>query len=205
VFDVSKLNLITGKASDSKQSNYRTNKSKFELIEICHQISRLVDHWKCKKLVIEELNIKSSDKKKGKTFNRLCNNVWNRNLITSKLKMLSNVNGFELVEVNPAYSSVVGNLLYGNENTPDMIASSIEVARRGYKKYDKGWFYPVFNVKKIDDRWKKTLSLVTNWKAAFAEIKKSKLKYRFQLLDYIQNAVFSQFHKKSKVKLYGFA
>jgi len=205
VFDVSKLNLLTGKASDSKQSNYRTNKSKFELIEACHQISRLVDHWKCKKLVIEELNIKSSDKKKGKTFNRLCNNVWNRNLITNKLKMLSNVNGFELVEANCAYSSVVGNLLYGSENTPDMIASSIEVARRGYKKFSKGWFYPVFDVEKIDDRWKKTLSLVTNWKSAFEQIKKSKLKYRFQLLDYIQNAVFSQFYKKSKVKLYSFA
>ena len=205
VFDVSKLNLLTGKASDSKQSNYRTNKSKFELIEVCHQISKSVEYWKCKKLVIEDLNIKSSDKKKGKIFNRLCNNVWNRNLITNKLKMLSVEHGFELVEVNPAYSSVVGNLLYGSENTPDMIASSIEVARRGYKKYDKGWFYPVFNVKKIDDRWKKTLSLVKDWKSAFAEIKKSKLKYRFQLLDYIQNAVFSQFYKKSKVKLYGFA
>ena len=204
VFDVSKLNLLTGKASDSKQSNYRTNKSKFELIEVCHQISKSVDYWKCKKLVIEDLNIKSSDKKKGKIFNRLCNNVWNRSLITNKLKMISNLNGFELVEVNCAYSSVVGNLLYGNENTPDMVASSIEVARRGYKKYDKGWFYPVFNFKKIDDRWKKTLSLVKDWKSAFAEIKKSKLKYRFQLLDYIQNAVFSQFYKKSKVKLYGF-
>lgn len=205
VFDVSKLNLLTGKASDSKQSNYRTNKSKFELIEICHQISKSVDYWKCKKLVIEDLNIKSSDKKKGKIFNRLCNNVWNRNLITNKLKMLSNINGFELVEVNPTYSSVVGNLLYGSENTPDMIASSIEVARRGYKKYDKGWFYPVFDVKKIDDRWKKTLSLVKDWKSAFAEIKKSKLKYRFQLSDFVGNAVFSHYHKKSKVKLYGFA
>jgi len=205
VFDLSLLNITSGKASEDKKSIHLTNKRKFELIEICHQISNLVNVWKCKKLAIEDLNIKSSNKKKGKAFNRLCNNVWNRNLITNKLKMLSNLNGFELVEVNCAYSSVVGNLLYGNENTPDMVASSIEVARRGYKKYDKGWFYPVFNVKKIDDRWKKTLSLVKDWKPAFAEIKKSKLKYRFQLLDYIQNAVFSQFYKKSKVKLYGFA
>ena len=205
VFDVSKLNLPTGKASNSKQSNYRTNKSKFELIEICHQISNLVNVWKCKKLAIEYLNIKSSDKQKGKKFNRLCNNVWNRNLILNKLRMLSIEHNFDLVEVNCAYSSIVGNLLYGNENTPDMIASSIEIARRAFKKYDKGWFYPVFNVEKIDDHWKKTLSLVKDWKSAFAEIKKSKLKYRFQLLDYIQNAVFSQFYKKSKVKLYGFA
>lgn len=81
--------------------------------------------WKCGKLCIEDLNIKSSDKGSGKTFNRLCNNVWNRNLIVNKLKMLSVIYRYELIEVNPVYSSFIGNLLYGSENTPDMIASSI--------------------------------------------------------------------------------
>ena len=80
------------------------------------------------------MNIKSSDKGSGRTFNRLCNNVWNRNLVVNKLKMLSVIYVYELVEVNPVYSSFIGNLLYGSENTPDMIASSIEIARRGFKK-----------------------------------------------------------------------
>ena len=40
--------------------------------------------------------------------------------------MLSVIYVYELVEVNPVYSSFIGNLLYGSENTPDMIASSIE-------------------------------------------------------------------------------
>jgi len=204
VFDLSLLNIPSGKSSDDEKSIKQTNKRKFELIEICHQISSLVNVWKCKKLAIEDLNIKSSDKKKGKRFNRLCNNAWNRNLVVEKLKMLSVVCCFEIVEVNPAYSSIVGNLLYGSENTPDMVASSIEVARRAYKKYDKGWFYPVFDVDKLNDQWKKILVGVKDWKSAFAEIKKSKLKYRFQLLDHIQNAVFSQFYKKSKTSLYEF-
>ena len=52
--------------------------------------------------------------------------------------MLSVIYVYELVEVNPVYSSFIGNLLYGSENTPDMIASSIEIARRGFKKYSKG-------------------------------------------------------------------
>jgi len=83
-----------------------------------------MNYWKCSKLVLEDLNIKHSQTK-NKTFNRLCNNVWNRNLVVNKLKMLSMIYGYELIEVNPVYSSFIGNLLYGSENTPDMIASSI--------------------------------------------------------------------------------
>jgi hypothetical protein len=117
-----------------------------------------MNYWKCSKLCIEDLNIKSSDKKQGRTFNRLCNNVWNRNLVVNKLKMLSVIYGYELVEVNPVYSSFIGNLLYGNSTTPDMIASSIEISRRGYKKFQKDWFYPIFNVDNLNEQWKQTLS-----------------------------------------------
>jgi len=205
VFGLSLLNVLSSQSSQDKASIYLTNKRQFELVEICHQISNLVNVWKCKKLAIEDLNIKSSDKQKGKKFNRLCNNVWNRNLILNKLRMLSIEHNFDLIEVNCAYSSIVGNSLYGNENTPDMIASSIEIARRAFKKYDKGWFYPVFDVDSLNDSWKTSLTGVKNWIELAKKLKTSGLKYRFQLLDYIQNAVFSRFHKKSKVKLYGFA
>ena len=146
VFDLSALNITSKKSSKDKSSKYLTNKRKFELIQVCYEINKLMNYWKCSKLCIEDLNIKSSDKKQGRTFNRLCNNIWNRNLVINKLKMLSSIFGYELIKVNPVYSSFIGNLLYGNENTPDMIASSIEIARRGYKKYSKGWFYPIFNV-----------------------------------------------------------
>ena len=121
------------------------NKRHYEIIKICHTINGLINYWKCKKLSIEELNIKSGDKCQGKCFNRLCNNVWDRSLVSNKLMMLSNIYGYELVKVNPAYSSFIGNLSYGDKTTPDMIAASIEIARRGYKKYERNWFYPVFN------------------------------------------------------------
>ena len=150
------------------------------------------------------MNIKSSDKGSGRAFNRLCNNVWNRNLVINKLKMLSVIYSYELVEVNPVYSSFIGNILYGNENTPDMIASSIEIARRGFKKYSKGWFYPIFSIEHLNEQWKQTLSGIEDWKAAFKEIKKSKLKYRFQLQDYLINAVFSKNYKQNKIKVYCF-
>ena len=184
--------------------NTSKNKRQYEIIKICHTINNLVNYWKCKKLSIEELNIKSSDKGQGKTFNRLCNNVWDRSLVSNKLLMLSNIYSYELVEVNPVYSSFIGNLVYGDETTPDMVAASIEIARRGYKKYEKNWFYPVFNVDCLDERWKQTLAGVKDWKDAFLQIKNSKVKYRVLLNDIVQNAVFSKFNRKSKVTIYSF-
>ena len=204
VFDLSALNVTSKKSSEDKSSKYLTNKRKFELIQICYDINKLMNYWKCSKLCIEDLNIKSSDKKQGRTFNRLCNNVWNRNLVVNKLKMLSSIFGYELVEVNPVYSSFIGNLLYGSENCPDMIASSIEIARRGFKKYSKGWFYPIFNVDNLNEQWKQTLSGIEDWKSAFNQIKKSKLKYRFQLIELISNAVFSKIYKQKHINLYCF-
>ena len=94
--------------------------------------------------------------------------------------------------------------MYLTEKTPDMIASSIEIGRRGFKKYSKGWFYPIFSIEHLNEQWKQTLSGIEDWKSAFNQIKKSKLKYRFQLLKYIQNAVFSKIYKQKKIKLYYF-
>ena len=184
--------------------NTSKNKRQYEIIKICHTINSLINYWKCKKLSIEDLNIKQSDKGQGKCFNRLCNNVWDRTLVTNKLLMLSNIYGYELVKVNPAYSSFIGNLVYGDKTTPDMIAASIEIARRGFKKYEKNWFYPIFNIDCLDEQWKQTLAGVKDWKNAFLKIKNSKVKYRVLLNDIAQNAVFSKFNIKSKVISYLF-
>lgn len=194
VFDLKKL-------TDKEVSK---NKRQYEIIKICHTINNLVNYWKCKKLSIEDLNISSSDKGQGRNFNRLCNNVWDRTLITNKLLMLSNIYGYELVEVNPVYSSFIGNLVYGDETTPDMVAASIEIARRAYKKYEKNWFYPVFDIDCLDEQWKQTLIGVENWRNAFLKIKNSKVKYRVLLNDIVQNAVFSKYNRKSKVTIYSF-
>ena len=192
VFDLSKLTVSSGKASTVSISKYLTNKLKHETIAIAHDISKLVNVWKCKTVAIEDLSIKTSDNKKGTHFNKLCNNKWERDLFVSKLKMLANLRKFNLVEVNPAYSSQVGNIAYGDANTPDMVAASIEIARRAYKKYEKGWFYPRFNIQFRDEQWKQTLGTVEDWKELFSKIKETGLKYRFLLRDYIQNAVFSK-------------
>lgn len=205
VFDLSKLTISSGKASTDSGSKHLTNKLRHETIAIAHEISKLVNVWKCRTLAIEGLSIKPSDKKKGGYFNRLCNNKWERHLFVSKMKMLANLHKFILIEVNPVYSSIVGNFAYGDENTPDMVAASIEIARRAYKKFDKGWFYPRFNIQFRDEQWKQTFGPVENWKGLLRKIKESKLKYRFQLLDYIQNAVFSKNYIQKCYSIYTFA
>ena len=204
VYDLTALTKPSGKASNDKKSKYLTNKLKHETLAIAHRINKLVDYWKCSKLAIEDLSIKPKDQNKGKTFNRLCNNKWERQLFVNKLKMFAGIHRYELVEVNPAYSSIVGNFAYGSPTTPDMVAASIEMARRAYKKFEKGWFYPKFNVERTDEQWKQTLSGVKVWKDLFRKIKEAGLKYRFLLSDYVGNAVFSNFYNKQKWNCYIF-
>ena len=62
VFDISALTNASGKASNHKKSKYLTNKLRHETIAIAYKISKLVDYWKCSKLSVEDLTIKSSDK-----------------------------------------------------------------------------------------------------------------------------------------------
>lgn len=205
VFDLSKLTISSGKSSTDSSSKYLTNKLRHETIAIAHEISKLVNVWKCKTIAIEDLSFKSKDQKKGKKLNRLCNNKWERQLLVKKLNMLANLHKFNLIEVNPAYSSIVGNFAYGNENTPDMVAASIEIARRAYNKFNKGWFYPNFNIQFRNEQWKQTLGTVENWKELFAKIKETGLKYRFLLRDYIQNAVFSKNYIQKCYNIYTFA
>lgn len=193
VFDVTLLN-----------KDFKKNKKRHELRELNHKLIKICKHYKVSKICVEELNISSSNKGKGKTFNRLCNNQWNREVTISNLKVLSSTYGIELVEVNPIYSSFVGNVEYGDSTTPDMVASSIEIGRRGYKKFSKGWFYPKLDAERVKNKfnqWKEEIySDIKNWKELFLKVKKSGMRYRFQLNE--SDAVFERFYHKMNVVTY---
>ena len=200
VFDITQL---TKKPNSSKASNKIANKRKFETLNIAYEVDKLIKSWKCKKLVIEDLKFKN--KLKGKTRNRLCKNSWNRCLFENKLKMLAKLHGYEAVEINPCYTSQIGNILYGNENTPDMIAASIEIARRGFKKYQKSWFYPNFrkSLNHMNEQWKQTSCDISaeDWKDLLSAIKESKLKYRISLDGCKPSEVLSLNCKQSKTNI----
>lgn len=205
VFNLKQLTQKSGKSSNDKKSKYLINKRKFETINLSYEIDKLVNYWKCKKVIVEDLNFKSSNFK-CRNLNRLCRNSWDRCLFENKLKMLSKLHGYEVVEINPSYTSIIGNILYGNENTPDMIAASIEIARRGFKKFEKGQFYPKFDrsLNQMNEQWKQTSfdNSIDDWKKLFSLIKNLKLKYRVLLDDILNKNIrsFSLNNKNSMVQ-----
>ena len=84
-----------------------------------------------------------------------------------------------------------------------MIAASIEIARRGYKKFEKGWFYPDFrkSINLMNEQWKQTSLNISakDWKDLFKLIKESELKYRISLDKCKFDKVLSLNSKKSKI------
>lgn len=203
VFNLSRLTQKSGKSSEDRKSKYLVNKRRFETINLSHEIDKLVKNWKCRKVAVEDLKFRAN--LKCKSLNRLCRNSWDRRLFETKLKMLSKLHGYEVVEINPCYTSIIGNILHGNENTPDMVAASVEIARRGFKKYQKSWFYPCFrkSLNRMNEQWKQTSSdnSAEDWKDLFSVIKESKLKYRISLDRCKPSEVLSLNCKRSKVSL----
>ena len=183
------------------------NKIHHELYEINHHVLKLCKTWKVSKLAIEDLKFKSN-KFWLKDLNRLCRNKFRYSFVKSHLTTLCNVYGVELIEVNAAYSSIIGNFKHGSDTCPDMVAASIEIARRAYKKFEKGWIYPkIISDQRIQEvlgnQWKKELELAyMSWKGLSGIIKKSKLKYRFQLQPL--NAVFSKNYLKKFIQILNF-
>lgn len=207
-FNETEFRVIHKEVIDISSLNDKsTNKVKFELQQINNKIIQLCNYYKCKTLAVEDLKFKKSNKLPSKKLNRLCKNKFRYLRIKSQLQTLCNTYGVKFIEVNAAYSSVIGNLNYGNDSTPDMVAASIEIARRAYKKFLKGWFYPTMQIERVKEvlmnRWKKDLELNFNsWPELFNQIKKLGLKYRFQLDG--SKAVLSKFYKKKSIFLYRF-
>lgn len=196
VIDVSEL---------QKQSK---DKIKFELYQVNHRILTLCRQWHCGKLSCEDLKFNNKKKFWNKDLNKLCRNNFRFNIVKTHLETLCNTFGVEFIEVNAAYSSIIGNFVHGSATCPDMVAASIEIARRAYKKFEKGWYQPKFISNKrlqqvLGNQWKKELELGYGcWKGLAGIIKKSKLKYRFQLQP--SKAVFSKTYLNSCIIVYNY-
>ena len=195
-----------------KSQEYISNKRRYEIFEISKYIMQKAKSYNIESLVLEKLNIKSSNKGKGKRFNKLCNNQWIRNHLVSNLKKRCCINGVIFQEVLAQYSSFIGQILHKDEY--DSIAASLEIGRRGnlyirryvkkeHKKKVKIVF-PEFIVENLSDLWKEMInsvdSAIGDWKSFYLLVKKSRHSYRF---------LFSEREKfcrlgstKSKVKCY---
>ena len=209
-------------ASSSDFHKYITNKRNHEVIHISKDLFNLCKHFKCETFAIEKLDMKSSDKEKGIRFNKLCNNIWNRNLLTQQLTKHINSSSTTFIDVLPQYTSFIGNLVYRQEQLPDECLSSIEIGRRGFeftnqyifkrRSQQKNIVFP--DLESVKSRI--VLSLeelnidvpdLNNWTALYSAVKKSKQKYRFSSSDaqtYNSEVLFSKFHKHKYVLVYNY-
>jgi hypothetical protein len=114
---------------NTKDNN--TTAIKYNLANIYKQIFSICSHYKVSHFTTEELSFKH-DETQPKSFKRKTKNLWCREFQTNLIEKYTERLGIIRVEVNPAYSSFVGNMVY---ECFDPVAASLEICRRGMIKY----------------------------------------------------------------------
>lgn len=199
-YDLSYFTKNLHLSSDNKNNKYQNNKQIHELKEIAKDIIKKCKYFNVGKFGIEDLSFKIGNSDKGKSFNRLIKNKWKREALVSALNKQCLLNKIDFIEVNPVYSSFIGNVC---NNAPDPIAASLEIARRAMFKYIKGEFYPkLIDSTSLLNRWKESTNWVyKSWKELFDIVKTSGVRYR-RSLDSFEYKVFRFMSYKSNVNLY---
>ena len=201
-------------SSDSPEKKYITNKRKYETIQIGYGLSKLANYFRCEVFGVEDLRIKTSNKEKGRKFNKLVNNQWNRNLLTHILEKNCKLYRIHFQRVIANYSSFLGNLVYRNKELPDMCLASIEINRRVYEFYhqyilkDKNKEKNIIfdKLENVKDRITKSLEefdysdTFESLSDLYYKLKKRKCNYRFSLekaLEVHRKSFSSLNHSKS--------
>jgi hypothetical protein len=197
-------------APDHPDKLYISNKRDHEVFEISKYLVNKAAHYKCRVFTVEDLCMKSSDHERGKWYNRLVNNQWNRDKLCNNISKRCNLMSIKFLKVIPNYSSFIGNVLYRSERLPDMVLASIEIGRRGYefneqyiekhKPIQKNIVQPMLT-ERLDNILRQSLEElsydgpVSSLVDLYYQAKKSGLKYRFPFGD---NQKFSRlFSSKS--------
>ena len=205
---------LKGKSSESKERKYINNKRIFETYEISKLLVNTAKYYKCEVFGLEELNIKSKDTTRGRHYNKLVNNVWNRTKLVNNIKKRCNIYSIRVLLSKPNYSSFVGNFLFRDLKLPDMVLASIEIGRRCYefkaqyidKTKDKRKNIILPDVNDFNDRYVKSLEEfnipveIKDLDKIYYFLKNAKSRYRVSLDD-LPHLEFSRcFSNKSKVK-----
>ena len=205
---------LKGKSNESKERKYINNKRIFETYEISKSLVNTAKYYRCEVFGLEELNIKSKDTTRGKHYNKLVNNVWNRNKLVNNIKKRCNIYSIRVMLAKPNYSSFVGNFLFRDLNLPDMTLASIEIGRRCYefktqyidKTKDKKKNIILPDINGFNDRYIKSLEEfnipgeIKDLVKIYYFLKNAKSRYRVSLDD-LPHLEFSRcFSKKSKIK-----
>ena len=205
---------LKSKSSESKERIYINNKRTFETYEISKLLVNTAKYYRCEVFGLEELDINSKDTTRGKHYNKLVNNVWNRNKLVNNINKRCNVYSIIVMLVNPNYSSFVGNFLFRDLKLPDMVLASIEIGRRCYefkaqyidKSKDKRKNIILPDVNDFNDRYIKSLEEfnipgeIKDLVKIYYFLKNAKSSYRVSLDD-LYHLEFSRcFSNKCKIK-----
>lgn len=139
VFSIKTINDLNerlqkdGTSSEDQRKIYVNNKRTFEVYEVSKKLVDICLYYKCEMFSMEDISIQSSNGNKGKLYNRLVNNCWNRSKLVNNLTKRCNLFQIKLLKVKPEYSSFIGNFLFRSLGLPDMVLASIEIGRRGYE------------------------------------------------------------------------
>lgn len=212
-YDTTKLNVKLGLKSEDAKQICQNNKRKYEIGCLWKSIFKLAKHYKASHIVLEDLNFKpkvvNTD---SKEFNRKCKNIWNLNYQQNLINKHIDENGLIKIEVNPCYTSFIGNIKY---KYFDAVNASIEIGRRGMYKYNKGFkMIPIVtedNLNTMELLFKNNgldvseLDDCLNWNNYYFKFKQTKCKYRFGLKDVKTFKTFSMNNNiKSKVLIHTF-
>ena len=139
-FCLDKLNTSLGLSTTDPEQVYQNDRRVHEINNIWTHIFKILNHFKVANFVMEDLDFKSDkDSEHSKAFNKKINNLWHRDQTVNLIYKHCASNGINLIDVNPCYTSFIGNILHYEEIDP--IAASMEICRRGMFKYTK-FFYP---------------------------------------------------------------
>jgi hypothetical protein len=129
------LKTILDKIKDNNTETIRYN-----LAHIYKDIFNICSHFKVSHFTTEKLNFEH-DETKPKSSKRKTQNLWCREFQKELIEKHTERLGIIHLEINPAYSSFVGNMRY---ECFDPVAASLEICRRGmlYKKILIESWYP---------------------------------------------------------------
>ena len=206
----------------NEQHQYLKNKRNHEIVEVIKKLVNIAKSHNVESFSVEKLKISPKDHRRGKKYNRLCNNNWNKNLFRNQLVKRLKFYDIKFYEVLPQYSSFIGNLLFRSLRLPDQILSSIEMNRRTFMfvgkfiKFDKSInrddkiLFPSFcsNKKVVSISLEEigyNPNRTENWKDLYGKIKTLEIRYRVSLAEAKPpSSVFRLNSLKSLVKVFNY-
>lgn len=173
---------------DFKDLNHKhtaNNKKRHEKHQAVKHLISLAVHYRCEAIAVEKLSMPGENHQKGRTFNRLVNNTWHKNLINNSLRKWCVIRRIKFIPVIAAYSSFLGCIQ--NPGEFDSIAAAIELNRRARlaNKHQRYQLLPKsFDPEHVPTQWKEMglavllANGINSWQELYRWCRDTKFSYR---------------------------